>query len=150
MPAPRIVRAESDAAIRATFAVMRQLRPHLAGPDDYLATVRRMQADGGVGGGGYRLAAVLDDADIVQAVAGYRVFEMLYAGRLLSVDDLVTDADARSQGYGRALLTWLRAEGRALGCAELHLDSATHREAAHRFYLREGLGILGHHFRCPL
>ncbi|TCO83386.1 acetyltransferase (GNAT) family protein [Plasticicumulans lactativorans] len=148
MPTPSadrvtVQQAATDEEIVATRAVMRQLRPDVPA-DEYLGTVRRMmQSDG------YRLAAVYDGGE-VRAVAGYRVMEMLYCGRILYVDDLNTDAAARSQGYGKVLLDWLKAEARAQGCRQLHLDSGVQREQTHRFYFREGLAINCYHFRIPL
>jgi GNAT superfamily N-acetyltransferase len=140
---PAIVRLESDEEILATAAVMRQLRPHIQF-ERYLSIVRRM-----MGSDGYRLVAV-SDAGTVRAVAGYRIIEMLYCGRLLSVDDLVTDETTRSRGHGKLLLSWLQVEGRRLECTELHLDSGTQRERAHRFYFREGLTVTAFHFRTKL
>jgi len=134
---------DTDAEIAATWQVMRQLRPHLS-LEDYVPMVRRMME-----GEGYRLAALEDDGE-VRAVAGYRYMTMLYCGRLLYVDDFVTDERVRSRGYGRRLLDWLKAEGRAGGCAELQLISRVTREQAHRFYFREGLGIECFQFRTAL
>ena len=74
----------------------------------------------------------------------------LVYGRHVYVDDLVTDDDARSRGYGKAMLDWLKAEARRLGCARLQLDSGTQRKDAHAFYLREGLRIEAFHFGIPL
>ena len=138
-----IARMASDEEILATSEIMRQLRPHI-GPGDYLPIVRRR-----IDSDGYRLAAALE-AGKVCAVAGYRFMEMLYCGRILSVDDLITDQGARSQGHGKRLLAWLEDEARAQGCAELHLDSGVHREHAHRFYFREGLTVTAFHFRAKL
>ncbi|HEX7112087.1 MAG TPA: GNAT family N-acetyltransferase, partial [Mizugakiibacter sp.] len=97
----------------------------------------------------FRLAALVEDG-AVRAVAGYRFLTMLYCGRILSVDDLVADERVRSRGYGARLLGWLKDEARAAGCAELQLISRVTREAAHRFYFREGLGIECFHFRIAL
>lgn len=133
----------TDEEILATREVMRQLRPNIP-PDEYLATVRRMmQTDG------YRLAG-LDDDEQVRAVAGYRFMEMLYCGKILYVDDLNTAEHSRSQGYGKALLDWPKAEATAKGCKQLHLDSSVQREDAHRFYFRERLAINCYHFRVML
>jgi GNAT superfamily N-acetyltransferase len=138
-----IVEALSDEQILATRAVMLQLRPHIA-PDDYLTTVKRMmQTDG------YHLAACLADG-VVRAVAGYRFMEMLYCGKILYVDDLNTDEMARSQGHGKELMDWLKAQAREHSCAQLHLDSGVQREAAHRFYFRERLTVNAYHFRVIL
>lgn len=136
---PRMHRATTDADILRCWPVLRQLRPELAA-DALLAAVRRMEAHG------YRLVCAEDADGEVRAVAGYRITEMLRTGLMLEVDDLVTDAAARSGGYGRALLGWLVAEARAAGCSVVELDSAVHRHAAHRFYFREGMHILGYHF----
>ena len=138
-----ILKATTDEQILATREVMRQLRPHVFS-DDYLAAVWRMkQTDG------YQLAA-LYDGDEVRAVAGYRFMEMFYSGRILYVDDLNTDERFRSKGYGKALLDWLKAEARAQGCGQIHLDSGVQREQTHRFYFREGLTINCYHFHMTL
>ena len=138
-----IQHAETDAQIAATFDVMRQLRPHLS-PGEYVPLVRGlMKSDG------FRLAALTDEGE-VRAVAGYRIMSMLYCGRLLYLDDLVTDERTRSRGYGRQLLDWLKEEGRREGCSELQLISRVTREGAHRFYFREGLGIECFQFRTRL
>ena len=107
-----IVQAHSDEEILATRDVMRQLRPQLR-PDEYLSAVRRLMASDG-----YCLASLVEDG-VVRAVAGYRFLTMLYCGRILSIDDFVTDERVRSRGYGARLLDWLKVEGRTAGCAEL-------------------------------
>lgn len=135
--------ATTDEHILATRAVMLDLRPNIA-PGDYLPTIRRMMATDG-----YHLAALHADGE-VRAVAGYRFIKMLYCGRIMYVDDLNTDPAFRSQGYGRALMDWLKAEARAHDCSQLHLDSGVQREQTHRFYFREGLTINACHFRVPL
>ncbi len=138
-----LIKALTDEQILATRDVMLQLRPAIT-PDAYLPTVRRMMETDG-----YHLAAVLDQG-VVRAVAGYRFMEMLYCGRILSVDDLNTDDQSRSSGFGKLLLDWLKNEAREHTCGELHLDSGTHREQAHRFYFRERLTITAYHFRVRL
>ncbi|HEU4653943.1 MAG TPA: GNAT family N-acetyltransferase [Steroidobacteraceae bacterium] len=135
-----VQRLESDADILAGSEVMRQLRPHIKA-DQYLAIVRRM-----MNSDGYRQAAVQVDG-MVRAVAGYRFMEMLYCGKILYVDDLITDEQTRSRGHGKLLIEWLENEARTNGCDELHLDSGVQREHAHRFYFREGLTINAYHFR---
>jgi GNAT superfamily N-acetyltransferase len=117
---------------------MHQLRPHLA-ESEFVARVRRQQQQG------YHLAfrAV---AERPVAVAGFRFTDSLAWGHSLYVDDLVTLAAERSKGHGRALLRWLAEQAHAAGCAELHLDSGTHRIDAHRFYQREGMAITSYHF----
>ena len=98
---------------------------------------------------GLRLLTLHEDG-VVRAVAAYRVMDMLYCGRLLYVDDLVTDQGGRSRGYGKRIVARLKAEARALGCSEIQLISRVTREQAHRFYFREGFGIECFHFRHAL
>lgn len=141
MSAPYL--CQSDEQIAACFDVMRQLRPHLERPE-FLERVR-MQQDGG-----YELAALDGEPGVPAAVAGFRTLEQLCCGRVLYVDDLVTDEAVRSRGAGRVLLLWLADLGRGRGCDELHLDSGVQRAEAHRFYFRERMHITGYHFRLTL
>jgi GNAT superfamily N-acetyltransferase len=137
-----IALAQSDEDIGRCFAVMLQLRPHLA-EAEFIARVRRMQREG------FHLA-FLDDAGAIRAVAGYRYYEKLHSGRNLYVDDLVTDSDDRSRGYGGKLLAWLTDEARANGCVQLELDSGVQRFDAHRFYFRERMHVSAYHFIIPI
>jgi GNAT superfamily N-acetyltransferase len=135
--------AVTDAEIAATYDVMKLLRPHIS-REEYLPQVRSlMDSDG------FAIVSLSDDGE-VRAVAGYRVMNMLCCGRILYVDDLVTDERERSKGYGRELLEWLRREGRRLGCNDFQLISRVTREQAHRFYFREGMSIACFHFRSEL
>jgi GNAT superfamily N-acetyltransferase len=138
-----ITQPQTDDEILATWDVMVQLRPHLR-REEYVATVRAMMESDG-----YELAALIDDG-MVRAVAGYRYMTMLYCGRLLYVDDLVTDDRVRSRGHGKRLMDWLKAEAREHGCSELQLLSRVTREQAHRFYFREGLAIECFEFRVKV
>jgi len=138
-----ILLARSDEEIAATFEVMHQLRPHLQ-RDDYVATMRALQVSDGL-----QLFA-LRDQGVVRAVATWRLMNVLYCGRVLYVDDLVSDEGARSRGYGSRLIARLKQEARAHGCSEIQLISNVKREAAHRFYFREGFGIECFHFRAAL
>jgi len=138
----KIELAESDDAILACFPVMRHLRD-LGDPAAFLRRVREQQRSG------FRLAALRDGGEPV-AVAGFRFGENLAWGCFLYVDDLVTLPDARSRGYGAALLTWLADFGRAHGAGQLHLDSGKQRTDAHRFYQREGLEASSIHFKRSL
>jgi GNAT superfamily N-acetyltransferase len=134
--------ATTDDDVRRCFPVMHQLRTHLR-EDEFLPTIRRQEA------GGFRLAFV-EDAGRVRAVAGFRVMDNLYSGRVLYVDDLVTDEAARSRGYGKQLLEWLVGRAREANCRTLELDSGVQRFDAHRFYLTNRMVIASHHFRLEL
>jgi GNAT superfamily N-acetyltransferase len=140
----QIAIAVTDDQIAATYDVMAQLRPHIS-RDEYLPFVKRLVANER-----FHLAALGDDEGVVRAVAGYRIMEMLYCGRMMYIDDLVTDERVRSRGYGKAMVDWLKAEARRLACTEVQLISRVTREDAHRFYFREAFGIEAFHFRAKL
>jgi GNAT superfamily N-acetyltransferase len=135
--------ADTDAEIAGCLAVMRQLRQHLRGEDEFLSIVRRQQA------AGYLLAFVEDQGRVV-CVAGFRLSENLAWGRFVYVDDLVTDEAARSQGHGEAMLNWLIDYASRHDCDALHLDSGVQRFGAHRFYLAQRMDITSHHFALQL
>jgi GNAT superfamily N-acetyltransferase len=139
----KIAEALTEAEIARCFPVMRQLRMHFDEEENFIAQVGRQRREG------YRMAFLEDDYG-VRAVAGFRRLEMLYAGRHFYVDDLVTDATARSLGYGGAHFEWLVAQARAEGCGKLELDSGVQRFAAHRFYLTKRMIIASHHFSLEL
>lgn len=136
--------ALTDADIRGLYPVMRELRPHLASADDFLARARRQQA-----GSGWRLAYV-EDAGAPVAAAGFRVSEWLAWGKALYVDDLICLESHRGKGFAEALMRWMEDLARAEGCAQFHLDSGTHRLGAHRFYHHLKLAITSFHFQKTL
>lgn len=57
----------------------------------------------------------------------------------LFVDDLCVDSSARSQGVGRALLDFVKEEGKRLGCYEITLNVWEGNDSAIRFYEKNGL-----------
>ncbi|HET8656809.1 MAG TPA: GNAT family N-acetyltransferase [Longimicrobiaceae bacterium] len=134
--------ADSDEDILRCLPVMRQLRTELT-DEEFVPRVRRQEA------GGYRLV-LAESGGAVRAVAGFRIIDNLAGGRILYVDDLVTDAAERSRGHGRALLEWLVERAREEGCRNLELDSGVQRFDAHRFYLANRMVISSHHFRLKL
>ena len=75
---------------------------------------------------------------------------MLFHGRLLYVEDLVTREADRSAGYGGKLFDWLVQQARAHQCDHFELDSGVQRFDAHRFYLMKRMKIASHHFSLQL
>jgi GNAT superfamily N-acetyltransferase len=118
--------------------VLHELRPHRH-PDGIPALVDAQRAEG------YRVVASFVD-DLVVAAAGFRLSSNLALGRAIYIDDLVTLPRARGAGHARSLLEWIVTEAIRLGCSYVHLDSATHRHAAHRLYLTGGYDITAFHF----
>jgi GNAT superfamily N-acetyltransferase len=134
--------ATTPKEIARCFSVMCQLRPLLI-EEEFFARVQAQQVEG------YQLAFLEHEAAVV-SVAGFRIQNMLSSGKTFYVDDLVTDAAARSQGHGEAMLQWLIALAREAGCDTFSLDSGTQRQEAHAFYLRQRLRITSFHFSLRL
>jgi GNAT superfamily N-acetyltransferase len=139
----RVEFAESDEEILRCYPIMLQLRPHLK-ETEFVARVRSQQT------GGFQLAYASDPGGAPHAVTGFRILENLMQRVFLYVDDLVTDADDRSKGWGQLLFDWLVENARAHGCSALDLDSGVQRHGAHRFYLRNRMDISSYHFRLTL
>ncbi len=133
-----ILTVTSDPDIQQCYPVMSQLRPHIA-PEDFLPRIKAQMADG------YMLSCI-KKGDLVVAVAGFRIGRNLAWGKHLYVDDLVTDSQNRSSGYGRKMIDWIILFAKEKGCEQLHLDSGIQRTETHKFYKREGLELASYHF----
>ena len=123
--------ADDELAMRSCFDLMRELRPHLASPDEFVESCSRQRA------GGYRLLVLREGGKPV-ALAGFRVQENLVHGRHLYVDDLVTSPERRGHGYGHIVMDRIRSEAAGLGCDRISLDTPTSNVLGHRFYYRQG------------
>jgi GNAT superfamily N-acetyltransferase len=142
MAASHISLAQKDEEITACRAVMSELRTHLV-ESEFLERVKFQQRRG------YQLCYLAEEG-VVRSVAGFRIIENLASGRVLYIDDLVTDSSARSAGFGQQLFNWLMDQAITSGCDTLELDSGVQRFDAHRFYLRNRMHIVSHHFRINL
>ncbi len=129
-------------ALEAAYEVFAVLRPHLS-RDRFIDQVRTQSAEG------YRIVAIKQNGAIV-AAAGFRVATFLAWGRVLYIDDLITHPQHKRSGLGGALLDWLLAEGRRLGCSAAHLDTGHQRHDAHRLYLNKGFVFSSHHMSADL
>ena len=134
--------AETSEEIRRCFPIIAQLRPTLT-EEDFLIRVKRQQLSG------YHIA-FLEDNQVIRSVAGFRISESLSWRKFLYVDDLITDAENRSKGYGDKIFDWLVDYAKSKQCNELHLDSGVQRLEAHRFYKRKHMEIYAHHFKLKL
>lgn len=139
----RIELATTARQITRVYEVMRELRPHHADREAFRRQVQRQMREG------FRLAYLESDGE-VRAAAGYRIYELLFSGRTLYVDDLVTREADRSCGFGGQLFDWLVAEARREKCHAFTLDSGVQRFDAHRFYLMKRMRIASHHFTLGL
>ncbi|TFW03202.1 GNAT family N-acetyltransferase [Oxalobacteraceae bacterium OM1] len=140
---PALHQARSETDVRKLFSLMVQLRPHLGSADEFVERWKRQVTEG------YHLIALYDGVQ-PRALAGYRLQENLVHGRFLYVDDLVTDAGVRGQGYGERLMTYLRTQAQTLQCGKLVLDTPLSNALGHRFYFRCGLLATSLRFNMPI
>lgn len=125
------------------FSLMQQLRPHLCSEDEFVERWNRQTGEG------YRLAALAIGENIV-ALAGFRIQDNLIHGRHFYIDDLVTDQQSRSAGYGHVLMWHLKEEANRLGLQKLILDTPLSNTLGHRFYYREDMLVTALRFSYTL
>ncbi len=138
----RITIAKSEQQILDCYPVMAELRPHIQ-PDEFLPMVKRLTEISGL-----QLAYLTDSG--IKAVAGFRISEWLAGGKYLEIEDLVTQSNQRSKGYGGELFDWLIEHARENNCQQVRLVSRVSRLEAHRFYLRKGMTLEAHYFSMNL
>ncbi|MBI5274328.1 MAG: GNAT family N-acetyltransferase [Chlamydiales bacterium] len=134
-----IQKANTREQIRACYKIMRQLRPHLTDEESFIQQVQRQLAEG------YQLV-YLQEGEEIRALAGFRLLEFLAWGKVLYIDDLITDSEIRRSGHGGKLLKWVIEQAKEAKCDQVHLDSGPQRHDAHRLYLNHGFKIVAHHF----
>ena len=134
--------AESSADIARCYQVMRQLRTHVS-PEEFGPRVAVQRAQG------YQLAFSEVEGRVV-AVAGFRIIDMLFSGKTMYVDDLVTDDAHRSQGHGARMIRWLIDLAKSAGCQTFSLDSGVQRARAHAFYFDVGMHVSSFHFELRI
>lgn len=139
MNATEIQIATTYDQIQSCYAVMQQLRPHLIKQQEFVEQVQRQLKEG------YHLAYIEVDGEI-KALAGFRFLEFLAWGKVLYIDDLITNTKTRRNGFGGQLLKWVIEQAKSKNCDQVHLDSGPQRHDAHRLYLNHGFKIIGHHF----
>ena len=131
--------ATDSEQIQSCYKTMHQLRPYLTSEQAFISQVQRQIQEG------YCLAYIQDNGKI-KALGGFRFLEFLAWGKVLYIDDLVSDAGTRRNGYGSKLLKWVINEAKKAKYDQVHLDSGPQRHDAHRLYLNHGFKIIGHHF----
>lgn len=135
--------AESDEEIRSCYAVMSELRPHIP-QNEFLETIKKQ-----IENYKFQLVYLSDDGE-VKSVGGIRIGEWLAGGKYLEIEDLVSNGDERSKGYGGELFDWIIEYARCENCAQIKLVSSVKRFAAHRFYLNKRMIIEAHYFSLAL
>lgn len=136
----RLAHTEEDR--KRCFPAILALRPHLE-DSAIMSLLAEIQRENG-----YLL--LVEEGDAVPAIAVFRINHYLLHGKDLYIDDLSTLEAYRRQGYGQALLAWIKNFAVEQGCNTLRLDSGHARFDAHRLYLNFGFHMKAHHFTMLL
>lgn len=138
-----IQKVSTTEQIESCYPVMVQLRPHFTAKEAFIKQVQRQTKNG------YHLVYAEENGKVT-AVSGFRFLEFLAWGKVLYIDDLVTDSTTRKSGHASKLLQWIIELAKQEGCDQIHLDSGPQRHDAHRLYLNHKFKITGHHFSLNL
>jgi GNAT superfamily N-acetyltransferase len=124
--------------IEACWEAIALLRPALQ-KNNFVSQIQQMQNEG------YHLLYI-QVANEVAAIAGYRIFTMLYCGKILYIDDLSTLVEHRGKGYASAILEHIQNLAINQNCTSVHLDSGPSRTTAHKLYFNKNFVINAFHF----
>lgn len=130
--------AITDQEIMMCWETLYLLRPMLQ-PEHFVGQIKEMQKEG------YVLLYLFEDNKVV-SIAGYRIYGMLYCGKMLYIDDLSTLESVRGKGYASKLLKHIYEIADNNDCKSVHLDSGHTRNAAHKLYFKEDFTISAFHF----
>jgi GNAT superfamily N-acetyltransferase len=130
--------ATTDLEIESCWDALYLLRPMLQ-KDNFISLINEMQKEG------YTLLSLTENGKTI-AVAGYRMFTMLYCGKMLYIDDLSTVESSRGKGHASHLLSHIYAIAKKENCISVHLDSGHVRTTAHKLYFKENFTISAFHF----
>lgn len=134
--------AVTNEDIASCWEAMSLLRPLLQ-KENFVAQIQAMQKEG------YTLLYIAE-GDKAVSLAGYRIFTMLYCGKMLYIDDLSTLDSCRGKGYASALLEHMYQIAQHQACQSVQLDSGPSRTIAHKLYFKEGFTISAFHFHKNL
>jgi len=134
--------AITDNEIASCWEAISVLRPMLK-RENFVSQIRDLQKEG------YHLLYI-QEKDKTVAIAGYRVYTMLYCGKMLYLDDLSTLESHRGKGYASQLLNHLKEIALKQNCVSLQLDSGPARTTAHKLYFKEDFTISAYHFHKKL
>jgi GNAT superfamily N-acetyltransferase len=88
----------------------------------------------------------IGNEQLAWAVLGFRIFDCLWSGKTLYIEDLVTLPSHTKRGFATQLFDWIIEYAKQMQCDHLALNSGFQRRDAYRFYLNQGLFIESMHF----
>ena len=136
--------ATTDEQLLKCRKAVLELRPHISA-EEYLEKAKLLLSEGAQ-------MVFVDEENDASAVSVFRVNYYFHRGKNIYIDDLSTLPNQRVKGYAGALLDFIVAYAKQIGCANIHLDSGYMKERrdAHRLYLNKGFYLASHHFVMDL
>jgi GNAT superfamily N-acetyltransferase len=92
------------------------------------------------------VAAEAGDGRLIGLASMHRMQLLSEDGPVAVLTSLVVDEHARGSGVGRALVEWMCAHARELGCARITLTTHLRRSDAHAFYEKLGFEFTGRRY----
>lgn len=108
------------------FSLIKQLGASLV-EETYLGLIEEMKKEG------YKMFGLYEGEEVV-SIAGVSKLRSLQYGKYVCVNELVTDVNERSKGYGQTLLSFVNQWAKENGCDVVILSSSIQRVEAHKFY----------------
>jgi GNAT superfamily N-acetyltransferase len=124
------------------WLLVRGLRPHVS-QLEFVKAISEMRHEG-------YTPVFIKEGEAVVSYAGYREMQMLFCGKIIYIDDLVTAPDYRGKGFASILLEYIIQIARQKKLSGVHLDSGYLKNEAHRLYLNKGFLLKAHHFALDL
>lgn len=129
--------------IAQSFDTFLELRPNLRNKEVFAAQIMEQYKEG------YQIIAIEEKEEFVSCI-GFRFLTTLAWGKILYIDDLITQEKNCSKGYGKILLDHVIKIAEEHLCNEVHLDTGYARHVAHRVYLKQGFEFSCHHLALKL
>ncbi len=120
----------------AAYRLVGELAEHLDASRDFTATVDNFRADFSAGFFHFVVAEDMD-AERVIGLALYNFVYSTWKGRMIYLEDLVTDPEYRGQGIGQQLWDAIKDRGRERDCQLLKWQVVESDDGAIRFYSRQ-------------
>lgn len=115
-----------------------QLRPHRSASELRSMLLALFRED-------FNIIYIGDD-NLAWSLLGFRIFNCLWSGKTLYIDDLITMSTHTKKGYAGELFGWIKKYAKDNHCDHIALNSGFNRREAYRFYLNQGLFVESLHF----
>lgn len=90
---------------------------------------------------------IAEDGGVITGFLTFSVRDVIrYPKQIAEVDELFVLEEYRKHGVGKQLMEQMEKKAKELNCHKIFIESATEREAAHKFYESLGYKNNGYHF----